>query len=240
MTSTRNSTGQCLPRTTAALGRRCSSRSPWTLPRIGVAAGALVLELACGREILTRAVADASSLPFSGESADAVVCQFGLVFVPDKRAALAEVRRVLRPGGMLLFSVWDAIESNHLPFIAHTTIAKLFGDDARNFYEVPFRVAGRSALVSMLGEASFGDVTLDVVRKVGESATARAVATGLIYGNPILEAIRERGTVEPDAIVDAIAARIADECGAGPTRARMQALVVTARPEWPMQLSRRT
>src|SRR6187200_1125987 len=43
--------------------------------------------------------ADAMALPFPDESFDAVVCQFGLMFVPDKAAAVAEAFRVLRPGG---------------------------------------------------------------------------------------------------------------------------------------------
>jgi len=49
--------------------------------------------------------ADALALPFEKESFDVVVCQFGVMFFGDKQQAFSEARRVLVPGGVLLFSV---------------------------------------------------------------------------------------------------------------------------------------
>src|SRR5713101_996481 len=51
--------------------------------------------------------ADAMQLPFPDGTFDAVVCQFGVMFFPEKSKALGEFHRVLRPGGTLLFNVWD-------------------------------------------------------------------------------------------------------------------------------------
>src|SRR5215471_12536312 len=56
--------------------------------------------------------ADAMKLPFPDAIFDAVVCQFGAMFFPDKAKAFAESRRVLRQGGVFLFNVWDRIEDN--------------------------------------------------------------------------------------------------------------------------------
>lgn len=55
---------------------------------------------------------DASRLPFEDGAFDLVVCQFGVMFFPDKAQAFSEMRRVLMPGGTCIFSVWDDIATN--------------------------------------------------------------------------------------------------------------------------------
>ena len=57
---------------------------------------------------------------------DVVVCEFGLMFFPDKLAGAAETFRVLRPGGLWLFNVWDAIERNRIGALVHDTVAGFF------------------------------------------------------------------------------------------------------------------
>src|SRR5712691_2873325 len=63
--------------------------------------------------------ADAGALPFADASFDAVVCQFGLMFFPDKPKSYSEVFRVLAPGGRYVFSVWDSHRYNLFGRIAH-------------------------------------------------------------------------------------------------------------------------
>ncbi len=55
---------------------------------------------------------DAASLPFDDGSFDAVVCNFGMMHLPDQPAALREIRRVLRPGGRFLMATWAAPENS--------------------------------------------------------------------------------------------------------------------------------
>ena len=57
-------------------------------------------------------VLDAQALDLPDASVDAIVCRFGFMLMPDQSAAFAEARRVLRPGGRLVFSVWGAPERN--------------------------------------------------------------------------------------------------------------------------------
>lgn len=57
-------------------------------------------------------MADAQSLSFEDESFDAVVCQFGVMFFPDKAQAFKEARRVLKSNGLYYFSIWDKISNN--------------------------------------------------------------------------------------------------------------------------------
>lgn len=172
-------------------------------------------------------VADACALPFAPGSFDVIVCQFGLMFVPDKARALAQMRVALRPHGKLLLSVWGPIETNRLAYIAHTTLARVLPIDPPTFYEVPFNLADTEPLLAMLRRAGFDHVASEVVSKIGECASAHDVARGLVYGNPVPSAIRERGG-DVDAVVDSIAAEVERECGSSPMRASMKATVVTA------------
>jgi ubiquinone/menaquinone biosynthesis C-methylase UbiE len=58
--------------------------------------------------------ADALALPFDDGSFDLVVCQFGIMFYPDKVAGNAEARRVLRDGGRYLLAIWNHLDKNPL------------------------------------------------------------------------------------------------------------------------------
>ena len=82
--------------------------------------------------------ADACSLPFDNQIFDAVLCQFGIMFVPDKTLAAREAYRVLKPGGLFLFNVWTPWSDNELTRIAHETIVRYFEKEPPNFYEIPF------------------------------------------------------------------------------------------------------
>src|SRR5215212_2262293 len=66
--------------------------------------------------------ADALDLPFEDGAFDAVVCQFGAMFFPDKAKAFSESRRVLRPGGVFMFSVWDRISENEFADTISTAV----------------------------------------------------------------------------------------------------------------------
>jgi SAM-dependent methyltransferase len=82
--------------------------------------------------------ADATELPFPNRSFDALVCQFGIMFFPDKEKSYREAHRVLSPGGHYLFSVWDAHRFNPAQRRTHELLAELFANDPPRFYEVPF------------------------------------------------------------------------------------------------------
>ncbi|HEY5676342.1 MAG TPA: class I SAM-dependent methyltransferase, partial [Myxococcales bacterium] len=73
--------------------------------------------------------ADALALPFADGSFDAIACQFGVMFFPDVRRGLAEARRVLRPGGTLLFTVWDGLEENEFADAVTAELARVFPAD---------------------------------------------------------------------------------------------------------------
>ncbi len=77
--------------------------------------------------------ADAMALPFADASFDMVACQFGVMFFPDKGRAFAEARRVLVPGGTLIFNVWDQLEFNAFARDVTGALATLFPDAPPEF-----------------------------------------------------------------------------------------------------------
>jgi ubiquinone/menaquinone biosynthesis C-methylase UbiE len=180
---------------------------------------------------ITWALADMSALDFPSNSFDFVICQFGLMFVPDTLAAVREVHRVLRPNGAFLFNVWDALERNDLQRIAHETMCRLFADDPPRFYEVPFRLYEQDKLEVLLRDGGFDEIDFTVLSREAEGFSARAVATGLVFGNPLITAIRERAMVEVETVVDQLAEAISQDCGTEPAVGKMQAIVITARPK---------
>jgi ubiquinone/menaquinone biosynthesis C-methylase UbiE len=173
--------------------------------------------------------ADATALPFDDASFDAVACQFGLMFYPDKAKGVREAWRVLRPGGVYLFNVWDVMARNPAARITHEVAAEMFPSDPPRFYLVPFSLAETRQVSAWLSDAGFQDVAPIPVTTTGTSESAESAATGLIDGNPIAAAIVER---RADALPDAraeVARRVAAELGARPVRNPMRAFVFAAR-----------
>ena len=173
--------------------------------------------------------ADACSLPFGDRMFDAVVCQFGIMFVPDKALAAREAHRVLKPGGLFLFNVWDAMEHNELGQLTHQTIASYFDKDPPDFYEIPFGYHDRDEIKRVLKEAGFHEIKVEVVDRVGAASEAEDAATGLVHGNPVGVAIAERDPSLLPVITKAGAQAIRDRFGEADIRAPMRAIVVEAR-----------
>ncbi len=173
--------------------------------------------------------ADASSLPFADESFDAVLCQFGMMFFPEKPRALREALRVLRPGAVLLFSTWDSFKANRFAELTHDTLAGFFPENPPTFYEVPFGMSDTGDLAELCIGAGFGSVSVQTVHLQGESPSAMDGATGLITGNPVSVAIKERGTVSHETIIESLATKLSRAYGERPMRLPLQAHVVLAR-----------
>ena len=172
--------------------------------------------------------ADAADLPFAEKTFDAIVCQFGLMFFPDKEKAARETYRVLKPGGTFLFNVWDSIEDNDLPHIAHRIISEFFDNNPPNFYEIPFSFHDPESIRTLLATAGFREIRISLVPLIATAPAAHELAKGLVHGNPVIAAIRERDESIIPVIETSIATAVAGRLGDAPVRAKMQALVCSA------------
>lgn len=172
--------------------------------------------------------ADASALPFPDGTFDVVACQFGVMFFPDKAQSYREAHRVLAPGGRYLFDVWDSHKHNPFGRIAHGLMQKLFPSDPPQFYRVPFGDHEIDPIKEALIETGFTDIAIAVVAREAEVASLAAFVHGLVYGNPLAEQIRARGSLHPDRVVDALIEALREEVGADPGRMPIQAIVFEA------------
>jgi SAM-dependent methyltransferase len=173
--------------------------------------------------------ADAQTLPFADETFDLITCQFGVMFFPDRPAAYAEARRVLKPGGTMIFNVWGEMSANPFAEIAHADAVHFFPDNPPKFYLTPFGYADPARVRADLRAGGFSDVHDEVVRFEQEAPDWTHFAKGLIYGNPMIVDIQASPTVKADDMVAAIAAELEKRFGKAPAKMPLEAVVYTVR-----------
>ncbi|MEO7854590.1 MAG: class I SAM-dependent methyltransferase [Rubrivivax sp.] len=174
--------------------------------------------------------ADAMCLPFGDASFDAVVCQFGAMFFPDKAAAFAEARRVLRPGGTFLFNVWDRVEDNEFADCVTQAMAVLFPTDPPRFLaRLPHGYHDRMAIAGALVHGGFtGTPVFDTVTAQSRADSPRIVAIAYCQGTPLRNEIEARNASNLAEATDVATAAIGKRFGVGPVTAKIQARVIAA------------
>jgi len=172
--------------------------------------------------------ADAMQLPFGDGEFDAVVCQFGVMFFPDKGHAFAEARRVLRPGGAFVFNAWDRIEDNEFADVVTNALASVFPADPPRFMaRTPHGYHDRGAIERDLRAGGFEKAArIDTVAARSRAPTARHPAIAYCQGSPLRNEIEARDASRLGEATDVAAAAIERRFGAGPVDAKIQAHVV--------------
>jgi ubiquinone/menaquinone biosynthesis C-methylase UbiE len=172
--------------------------------------------------------ADAMALPFGDAEFDAVVCQFGVMFFPDKAKAFAEARRVLRNGGAFCFNAWDRIEHNEFAHAVTEALATLFPTDPPRFMaRTPHGYHDTAQIVRDLQAGGFGaPLQLETVAARSRAASAHAVAMAYCHGTPLRNEILAGDAAGLGAATDVAAAELARRFGTGAVDGAIQAHVV--------------
>jgi ubiquinone/menaquinone biosynthesis C-methylase UbiE len=138
-------------------------------------------------------VADAQSLPFGDESFDHIICQFGVMFFPDKQQAFNEAWRVLQSGGKFIFNVWDEMLYNPRSFIIRKVMDDMFGEEAPDFMQRgPYSFFDRDEIKKMLQQAGFRDPKIEEVKKTTTYSNPDDIVTGFVEGSPLSSFMSEK------------------------------------------------
>ncbi|WP_068858354.1 class I SAM-dependent methyltransferase [Perlucidibaca aquatica] len=173
--------------------------------------------------------ADAMALPFNDGEFDAVVCQFGAMFFPDKAKAFSEARRVLKPGGIFVFNVWNSLSHNEFADTIATTLAAVFPDDPPRFLSrAPYGYHDRSIIAQDLAAAGFTkSPRIETITARSRAPSAREPAIAYCQGSPLRSEIEARDALRLGEATDKAAAALAQRFGPNAVDGKIQALVVT-------------
>ena len=238
----------------ADIARRLASRSPSRVLEIaagtGVVTRALVSALPeriaivatdLNQAMLDQAIvigtsrqvewrqADAMQLPFADGAFDAVVCQFGAMFFPDKSKAFAEARRVLRPRGVFIFNVWDRIEENDFANFVTIAMSAVFPEDLPRFLaRTPHGYHDQATIVRDLAQGGFeASPEILTVAQRSRAESARVPAVAYCQGTPLRNEIEARNAARLGEATDAATKAMARRFGDGAVDGKIQAHVVS-------------
>ena len=173
--------------------------------------------------------ADAEDLPFDDQSFDLIVCQFGVMFYPDKLAAHREAFRLLRPGGRYLLVIWDSLDKNPASKAIHGAVAAEFPSDPPAFIaRVPFGYSDLELVTADLMAAGFDDLEFESIEHRSRAPSALDAATAMCQGSPLRSEIEARDHDALQRVTDAAAMALRQFEGLNGLDAPMSAHLVTA------------
>lgn len=174
-------------------------------------------------------VADAQELSFTGNSFDHVICQFGVMFFPDKAKAFSEAYRVLQPGGTFLFNVWDSLDVNPRSAIIKKVMEDIMGNEAPDFMSKgPYSFYDKDLIVQLMQQAGFTNIELAVVQKQAYYAAADDLIRGFVDGSPLAAYLTQLTPALRQTIREQLHKAIVDELGDQQIISPMQAIVCAA------------
>jgi len=181
-----------------------------------------------GSERIRWRQADALDLPFAAAEFDVVVCQFGVMFFPDKRKGFREALRVLRPGGHFLFNLWDRFEANlRSPLrIAARAVGSIVGRDPVSLMSPPYY--DDPVIQSDLAAAGFVEIRVERGTEPSRAVSARDAATIACHGSMLRAAIEAYDPSRLEEVTDRVTEKLLSEFGTGAVEGATQALLVTA------------
>jgi ubiquinone/menaquinone biosynthesis C-methylase UbiE len=220
---------------TGALTRAIASRLPAHARIVATDLNGPMLDHAAARQSDDHRIvwrqADALALPFDDQGFDAVACQFGVMFFPDKNRAYSEARRMLKPGGHFLFNVWDHICENQFPDVITEALAALFPEHPPRFMaRIPHGYHDMQRIRDELTAAGFTESSFEAVNQISKASSPSDPAIAYCQGTPLRNEIEALDASRLEEATKHAAEALALRFGNGPIEGRIRAFVITAVP----------
>ena len=178
---------------------------------------------------ITWRQADALNLPFDDATFDTVVCQFGVMFFPDRVAGYAEARRVLKPGGSFFFNVWDHIAANEFANVVTEAAASVFPNDPPRFLaRTPHGYHDVDFVREELGKAGFSQISINTLEEISSAPSPRHPAIAYCQGTPLRNEIEARDASLLEHVTDLATEAIAAQFGNGPVSGKIRGHIIAA------------
>jgi SAM-dependent methyltransferase len=175
--------------------------------------------------------ADALALPFEDAAFDAVVCQFGVMFFPDRAKAYSEALRVLKRGGRFLFNVWDHIGENEFADTVTESLATVFPADPPRFLaRTPHGYSDIDEIALDLRRGGF-TATPDVETMDARSKASNPAIPAIAYcqGTPLRNEIENRDGSLLKRATNVATAAVSERFGTGAVDGKIQGHIVSIR-----------
>lgn len=165
---------------------------------------------------ITFQLADAQQLPFTDQSFELVVNQFGLMFLPDKQSGINEAFRVLKPGGHFVFTTWDHTGSMPLfKLLIDEIIVPVFkGEDTSRFY-TPFALHNPNLLNTYLAQAGFAHHAVKSLPFKAHADSAKHIVTSYFLHHPLGRQVKEKAPASFDRVAKELEQQLIQQFGSG-------------------------
>ena len=143
-------------------------------------------------------------MPFPDGIFDVILCQLGLQFFPDRVRALAEMFRVLTPGGRLALSVFTAIERTPVAHALADALDRHIEPDASSIKRSEHALSDGRLLENLVSAAGFSHVTVTSVTQMIRFPSPRDYVRLQLSATPQARMVAGMNASRRDALIDAI------------------------------------
>lgn len=175
--------------------------------------------------------ADALKLPFDDNTFDAVICQFSVMFFPDRIKAYSEARRVLKSGGRFIFNVWDHIGENEFADTVTQALASVFPADPPLFLaRTPHGYSDIDEIASDLSKGGFtATPNIETMDARSKASNPSIPAIAYCQGTPLRNEIESRDESLLKHATDVATTAVSERFGAGSVDGKIQGHIISIR-----------